>query len=49
MTLTSTGTRLVVTTSVGNISTMNGTFSTSVYGGLNSYTVYYNLYKLEIS
>ena len=41
MTLTSTGTRLVVTHSVGNISTMNGTFSTSVFGGLNSYTVYY--------
>ena len=41
MTLTSTGTRLVVTNSVGNISTMNGTFSTSLFGGLNSYTVYY--------
>jgi len=41
MTLTSTGTRVVVTHSVGNISTMNGTFSTSLYGGLNSYTVYY--------
>jgi hypothetical protein len=41
MTLTSTGTRLLVTNSVGNISTMNGTFSTSLFGGLNSYTVYY--------
>ena len=41
MTVTSTGTRVVVTHSVGNISTMNGTFSTSLYGGLNSYTVYY--------
>jgi hypothetical protein len=41
MTLTSTGTRVVVTNSVGNISTMNGTFSTSLFGGLNSYTVYY--------
>jgi len=41
MTLTSTGTRLVVTHSVRNISTMNGTFSTSLFGGVNSYTVYY--------
>ena len=41
MTLTSTGTRLVVTNSVGNISTMQGTFSTSLFGGLNSYTIYY--------
>ena len=41
MTLTSTGTRLVVTNSVGNVSTMNGTFSTSLFGGLNSYTIYY--------
>ena len=41
MTLTTTGTRLVVTNSVGNISTMNGTFSTSLYGGVNSYTIYY--------
>ena len=41
MTLHSTGTRLVVTNSVGNISTMNGTFSTSLFGGVNSYTVYY--------
>ena len=41
MTLTSTGTRLVVTNSVGNISTMNGTFSTSLFGGLNSYTRYF--------
>ena len=41
MTLTSTGTRTVVAHSVGNISTMNGTFSTSLFGGLNSYTVYY--------
>lgn len=41
MTLTSTGARTVVTNSVGNISTMNATFSTSLYGGLNSYTVYY--------
>ena len=41
MTLTSTGTRLMVTNSVGNISTMNGTFSTSLFGGINSYTVYY--------
>ena len=41
MTLTSTGTRIVVTNSVGNISTMNGTFSTSLFGGVNSYTVYY--------
>jgi len=41
MTVTSTGTKLVVTNSVGNISTMNGTFSTSLYGGLNSYTLYY--------
>ena len=41
MTMTTTGTRVVVTNSVGNISTMNGTFSTSLYGGVNSYTVYY--------
>ena len=41
MTLTSTGTRLVVTNSVGNISTMNGTFSTSLFGGINSYTRYF--------
>jgi hypothetical protein len=41
MTITSTGTRLVVTNSVGSISTMNGTFSTSLFGGVNSYTVYY--------
>jgi hypothetical protein len=41
MTLTSTGTRLTITHSVGYISTMNGTFSTSLFGGLNSYTVYY--------
>jgi hypothetical protein len=41
MTITSTGTRLVVTNSVGNISTMNGTFSTSLFGGINSYTIYY--------
>lgn len=41
MILTSTGTRYVVTNSVGNVSTMNGTFSTSLFGGLNSYTVYY--------
>ena len=41
MTLTTTGTRLVVTHSVGFISTMNGTFSTSLFGGVNSYTVYY--------
>ena len=41
MTLTSTGTRLVVTNSVGNISTMNGTFSTSLFGGVNSYTRYF--------
>ena len=41
MTITSTGTRLMVTHSVGNISTMNGTFSTSLFGGVNSYTVYY--------
>jgi hypothetical protein len=41
MTLTSTGTRLNITHSVGNISTMNGTFSTSLFGGVNSYTVYY--------
>jgi hypothetical protein len=41
MTLTSTGTRLLVTNSVGNISTMNGTFSTSLFGGVNSYTRYY--------
>jgi hypothetical protein len=41
MTLTTTGTRLVVTNSVGYISTMNGTFSTSLFGGINSYTVYY--------
>ena len=41
MTLTSTGNRVVVTDSVGSISTMNATFSTSLFGGLNSYTVYY--------
>jgi hypothetical protein len=41
MTIASTGTRLVVTNSVGNVSTMNATFSTSLFGGLNSYTVYY--------
>ena len=41
MTITSTGTRLVVTNSIGNFSTMNGTFSTSLFGGLNSYTRYY--------
>ena len=41
MTLTSTGTRLNITHSVGNPSTMNGTFSTSLFGGVNSYTVYY--------
>jgi len=41
MTINSTGTRVVVTNSVGNISTMNGTFSTSLFGGLNSYTIYY--------
>jgi len=41
MTLTSTGTRLVVTNSIGNFSTMNGTFSTSLFGGVNSYTRYY--------
>jgi len=41
MTLTSTGTRLAVTSSVGIFSTMQGTFSTSIFGGLNSYTLYY--------
>ena len=41
MTLTSTGTRLNLTHSIGFINTMNGTFSTSLFGGLNSYTVYY--------
>ena len=41
MTLTSTGTRVTVTNSVGSISIMNGTFSTSLFGGINSYTVYY--------
>lgn len=41
MTLTTTGTKLVVTNSVGNVSTMNGTFSTSLFGSLNSYTRYY--------
>ena len=41
MTITTTGTRFVCSNSVGNISTMNGTFSTSLYGGVNSYTVYY--------
>ena len=41
MTITSTGTKVVVTNSVGNISTMNGTFSTSLFGNLNSYTIYY--------
>ena len=41
MTVTSTGTRVMVTNSVGNTSTMNGTFSTSLFGGLNSYTIYY--------
>jgi hypothetical protein len=41
MTVTSTGTRVIVTNSVGNVSTMNGTFSTSLFGGLNSYTIYY--------
>ena len=41
MTLTSTGTKVIVTNSIGNVSTMNGTFSTSLFGGLNSYTVYY--------
>jgi hypothetical protein len=41
MTLTSTGTRLYITHSVGNPSTMNATFSTSLFGGVNSHTVYY--------
>jgi hypothetical protein len=41
MTVSSTGTKIVVTNSVGNISTMNGTFSTSLFGGVNSYSVYY--------
>jgi hypothetical protein len=41
MTLTTTGAKTLVTHSVGNISTMNGTFSTSLFGGVNSYTIYY--------
>jgi hypothetical protein len=41
MTITSTGTRVVVTNSIGIISTMNSTFSTSLFGGVNSYTRYY--------
>jgi len=41
MTLTTTGAKTVVTHSIGNISTMNGTFSTSLFGGVNSYTIYY--------
>ena len=41
MIVSSTGTKLAVTNSVGNISTMNATFSTSLYGNLNSYTTYY--------
>jgi hypothetical protein len=42
-TVTSTGTRLVVTNSIGAIGTMNGTYQTSLIGGsnINSYTRYY--------
>ena len=36
-----TGARTVVTNSVGSINSMNSAFSTSVFGGLNSYTIYY--------
>jgi hypothetical protein len=41
MTITSTATKLVVTNSVGTVNTMNSTFSTTIFGGVNSYTVYY--------
>lgn len=41
MTVSSTGTKLVVTNSIGIIGTMNATFSTKLFGGINSYTIYY--------
>jgi hypothetical protein len=41
MPFSTTGPRTVVTNSVGSTNSMNSAFSTSVYGGLNSYTIYY--------
>jgi len=41
MTMQSTGPRITVTNTIGNISTMTGTFSLSLIGGVNSYTRYY--------
>ena len=41
MTVTTTGTKLVVSNSIGATSTMNATFSNTLFGGLNSYTIYY--------
>jgi hypothetical protein len=41
MTVTTTGTRLVVSNSVAVTGTMNSTFQTSLIGGVNSYTRYY--------
>ena len=41
MTVSSTGSKLVVSNSIGIIGTMNATFSTKLFGGINSYTIYY--------
>ena len=41
MSVTSTGSRLVVANSVANTGTMNSTYQTQLIGGVNSYTVYY--------
>jgi hypothetical protein len=41
MTVTSTGIKLMVTQSIGQITTMNATFSTTLFGGVNSYSLYY--------
>jgi hypothetical protein len=41
MTVTSTGSKVMVTNSIATTGTMNATFQTSLIGGLNSYTVYY--------
>ena len=41
MNYSTTGARTVVTNSVGSTNSMNAAFSTSVFGGVNSYTLYY--------
>jgi hypothetical protein len=41
MTVTSTGSKVMVTNSISTTGTMNATFQTSLIGGVNSYTRYY--------